>query len=228
MKIGRCLNTTKEEIEAKKFNIFIGISLGNKYFTRENIKGYIDWALANTKEKVAILIPDKIHSVNYEVKSGYKKERAEKLAHKEGDKVLKIVESILGEFDKARRGIVDILTWDKIETEEYKRMVNVLRQEFSIDDKFRSLILEIVKENVKSDKLTESDYEKLASYPLEELPMLISGFEYNGVKYDLLPYPGISKIDYLVLDLQEGKSFPDITRKLNIKNRLGLIEAYAE
>jgi hypothetical protein len=32
----------------------------------------------------------------------------------------------------------------------------------------------------------------------------------------------------LNIDLQEGKNFPEITKKLNIKNKLKLIEAYAE
>ncbi len=32
MRIIKYLGTSKEEVEAKKFNIWIGISLGNKYF----------------------------------------------------------------------------------------------------------------------------------------------------------------------------------------------------
>ena len=228
MKITSCLNTTKQEITAKKFNIFIGISLGNKYFTQKNIKDYILWALENTKEKVAILIPDKIHSINYEVKNGYKKERADKLALKEGEKALSIVDSILTELGEEKSKLVEILNWEKIETEEHKRMVAVLRDEFENNNKFKDLIIEIVKENIQSDKLSDSDYEKLANYPLEELPMLVSGIEYAGIEYNLLPYPGISKIDYLAIDLQKGKSFLNITQKLNIKNKLYLVEAYAE
>jgi tRNA-dependent cyclodipeptide synthase len=228
MKLVRCLNTNEQEIIDKKFNMLIGISLGNKYFSPENIREYINWALENTKERVAILIPDKIHAVNYEVKSGYKPERAVKLASKEGAKVQEVVEIILNELSEDKRSLVEVLIWDKIETPEYQRMVAILRQEFKDNEKFRNLILEIVKENIKSEKLTDADYERLASYPLEELPMLISGIEYNGVKYDLLPYPGVSQIDYLVVDLQEGKSFPEITQKLNIKDKLRIIEAYAE
>ena len=228
MKITSCLNTTEQEIIAKKFNIFVGISLGNKYFTQKNIKDYILWALENTKDKVAILIPDKIHSTNYEVKNGYKKERADKLGIKEGEKALAIVENILTELGEEKSKLVEILNWEKIETNKHKRMVAILRDEFENNNWFKDLIIEIVKENIQSEKLSDSDYEKLANYPLEELPMLVSGIEYDGAEYDLLPYPGISKIDYLAIDLQEGKSFSNITQKLNVKNKLRLIEAYAE
>jgi len=47
MLIKTYLNCTEQEIQSKKFNIFVGISLGNKYFTKENIKKYILWALEN-------------------------------------------------------------------------------------------------------------------------------------------------------------------------------------
>ena len=53
---------------SKKYNILLAISLGNKWFTKENLKEYVKWALANTKERVLIWVADKIHAVNYEVK----------------------------------------------------------------------------------------------------------------------------------------------------------------
>ena len=228
MRIATYLNTTESDLQSRKFNIFIGISLGNKYFSKENIKDYLLWALENTKEKVAILIPDKIHSVNYEVRSKYSKERAENLAFREGEKIKEVVENILSEIEPEKSALVNILKWESIETNEHKSMVEILHKEFENNKDFRNSILGIVKENMQSDKLTDSDYEKLATYPLEELPMLVSGIEYDGLTYDLLPYPGISKIDHLAIDLQEGKNFPEITKKLNIKTKLKLVEAYAD
>ena len=58
--------------------------------------------------------------------------------------------------------------------------------------------------------------------------MLVSGIEFEGTIYDLLPYPGISKIDHLAIALQEGEEFPKITAELNIGAKLRLIEAYAK
>ena len=60
MKIKKYYNTTKEELEAKKYNIFVPICVGNKFFLDDvtptkNISNYIDWALNHTKEKIIIL-----------------------------------------------------------------------------------------------------------------------------------------------------------------------------
>ena len=60
------------------------------------------------------------------------------------------------------------------------------------------------------------------------LPFLICGAESDGIVYCLQPYPGISKIDHLTVDLQDGLRFPDITQKLSIKNKLRHIEAYIQ
>jgi tRNA-dependent cyclodipeptide synthase len=228
MRIVKYLNTSEKEVYSKQLNIIIGISLGNKYFTKENVRDYLFWAIANTKERIAVLIPDKIHAVNYEVRSGYKKERAQKRAICEGEKVIYMVKSILGELSLEKQAIVDILKWEEIETKEYKRMVAILYDEFKNNSQFRDKIIEIVKEYMTSEKYNDSDYEKLATYPIEELPMLVAGINYNGRDYNLLPYPGISKIDDLKIGLQEGTIFPEIAEKLNMKNKLRLIEAYAE
>lgn len=228
MRIGGCINTTEEEIKSKKFNIFIGVSLGNKYFNKEHLREYLLWALENTKERAAFLIPDKIHAVNYEVNKKYSKEKAERIAFKLGEKIRIMIESIIEELEPKNRSLIKILKWQDIETEEYSSMQKVIQKSFSENEKFKKIIIEIVRENIKLEQLNDGDYEKLANYPLNELPMLISGIEYEKVRYDLLPYPGISKIDELILDLQKGVSFPKITEELNIKNKLRIIEAYAE
>lgn len=228
MRIATYLNTTEEEILAKKFNIVVGISLGNKDFTRGLVRGYLLWAIENTKEKVLVLIPDKIHSVNYEIKNGYKKERACKLSAREGEKVEKMVKEILDEFKPEKSALVTISKWEEIETDEYKRMVSIFYDEFKNNVKFKNEIIGIVKESIKSDKLTEIDYERLAIYVLEELPFLICGAESDGIVFGLQPYPGISKIDHLTVDLQDGLRFPDITHKLSIRNKLRHIEAYIQ
>ena len=130
-------------------------------------------------------------------------------------------------IEKAKTAIDKVAAWAKVSV-GHKNMVAILREEFEKNEKFRNIIIEIVKENIQSAELDNSDYERLAVYPLEELPMLISGIEYGGIRYELLPYPGISKIDHLAIDLQEGKGFPEITKRLSIKAKLGLIETYAE
>lgn len=228
MEITTYLNTTERDVSDKKFNIIIGVSLGNKAFTRESIRDYLFWATENTKEKVVILIPDKIHAVNYEVKCGYNKDRANKVATREGEKVEQIIKDILNSFSLQNRSKVQILKWGDIETEEYKKQVAILHDEFKTNSDFKKQMIGIVKENIKLDRLSESDYEKLSVYPMEELPLLVGGLEYNGIKYELLPYPGISQIDYLAIGLQNKTMFTDIAEKLIINNKLRIIEAYAQ
>lgn len=60
------INTVKGEVSLRKFNIFIGISLGNKFFSRKNLSEYISWALENTREEVVVLIADDLHAINYD------------------------------------------------------------------------------------------------------------------------------------------------------------------
>lgn len=228
MRIATYLNTSKQEVFTKKLNIIIGISIGNKYFTKEHIRDYLLWSIENTKERVAVLIPDKIHAVNYEVRSGYNNRKAEKRARREGEKIKNIVEEIINDFSEEQQTIVDVLKWEEIETDNHKSMVSIFYDEFKNNPKFKSDVLEIVKEYFCSEKLADCDYEKLATYILEELPMLVAGIEHKGIKYNLLPYPGISKIDNLKIGLQEGTIYPEITKKLSITNKLRYIEAYAE
>jgi tRNA-dependent cyclodipeptide synthase len=229
MRIGKCLNIAKAEIKERRFNIFIGISLGNKYFTREHIRNYLLWGLENTRERVAILIPDKIHGINYEVKSGYSFERASAIARRKGDEMEKMVVEIMGELEIPPCK-VQILRWEQIENESYLQMLRIFREAFLGDAEFRTVVTGIVKEipNIKSLKLDDVQYGRLSQYVINELPVLIGGIKKDGINYELLPYPGFSDIDYLALDLQEGKSFPKITKQLDIRGKSKLVEAYVE
>ena len=69
MGIQQLFNTTKKDIESKKYNIFIPICLGNKFFTKKNTKKYLLWAIDHTKDKVLVLIADKIQAINYDVRN---------------------------------------------------------------------------------------------------------------------------------------------------------------
>lgn len=229
MKISTILNTTEEDILAKKYNIFIGISLGNKDFSDETIKEYLRWSFEHTKKEIVILIPDKIHAINYEVKNRYSKKRAMRIAIREGGKVKSKVEKILNEFGSQNNtSIVKIVFWKDIETDKHLKNVEILRNEFKSNSDFHNLIVSIVKDAVLLDRLTDLEYERLTDYVLEELPILITGINYGGTLYDLQLYPGISSIDYLTIDLQKGERFPELTKKLNINNKRKHLEAYIE
>lgn len=97
----RFFNATKKEIEEKRFNVFIGISLGVlKPLTEETAKEYIGWAFKNTKNKVIILIADEIAKFNYKIFSGYSAGKSERRAIREGDKYVDFFQKILKGFSK--------------------------------------------------------------------------------------------------------------------------------
>jgi tRNA-dependent cyclodipeptide synthase len=228
MKIEQCFNITTEEIFQRKFNIFIGVSLGSKYFTPEHIRAYLLWAMENTKEKIAVLIPDKIHAINYQVKNEYSAERALAVARRKGDEVEVIVKKIMEDL-KIPKSKLQIVRWEEIENESHLKMLAIFREAFQNNAAFRKAVISITKEtpHIENLNLNDSQYEKLASYVIDELPLLMSGFQKDSLTYDLLPYPGFANIDYFAIDLQNGKSFPEITKQLKIENILKLVEAYA-
>jgi len=232
MRITNCLNTTIEDIEAKKFNIFLGISLGNKYFAdKENTKEFISWALENSKNDVTVLIPDKIHAVNYEVRNGYSQEKANRAVLRKSLETKELIGEIIAKLSEVERSRVTVLTWENIENDpDYQNRRNILRRTFKENLEFHKRVIEATKESVSPSilSLSENDYEKLTSYPLDELPVLIAGFQYNARRYNLIPYPGISKIDYLTVDLQNGTSFPEVSKELNIQEKVAVVEAYAK
>jgi tRNA-dependent cyclodipeptide synthase len=229
MKLGKCLNTTPEEVEKGLFNIFYGFSLGNRYFTQERIQAYLLWGLEHTKNKLAVLIPDKIHAVNYEVKSGYTAARAMKVALRKGEEVEATVRAALTAMGLSEAPIL-LLHWKDIEDTQYLKNHKVILEAFAKNPDFRQTIVNLVKEAPQFEDFDfeEVQYERLSQYILDELPILIGGFVVNGSRFDLLPYPGFANLDYLALDLQEGKRFPEITKQLQFEEKLRLVELYVE
>lgn len=53
-----------DEVENRKHNIWLGISLSNKFFTLSTIKLLIEFALEYTKDKVLVWIPGRLQGTN--------------------------------------------------------------------------------------------------------------------------------------------------------------------
>ena len=52
--------------------------------------------------------------------------------------------------------------------------------------------------------------------------------QHNNKKYDLHPYPWLSKLDDLLMGLQDGTMFTEIAERLYIHNKIAVVEAYIE
>ena len=231
MEIKKYLNTTKKEVESRKFNIFIGISLGNKYFSKRSIKKYILWALKNTKNDVLVLIADKIHAINYEILNNYESKRASSVAIRRGEEMYLSVQKIIRSLPKKKQNLVNICRWEEArKSQYYKDKIKIIHMEFKKKKKFHNLIIKIVRENLgkKAKGLNCKKLDKLALYVLDELPIILNGVEYRKKIYTLHPYPGLSSLDNLFMELQMGNSFSQLTKKLEIKNRIAIVEGYVK
>jgi tRNA-dependent cyclodipeptide synthase len=222
-----------DEIFQRRRNIFIGVSLMNHYFSRRNIEEYVLWALKYTKDAVLVVIPDKIAAVNYQVRWKCSEEEAMQLAYKKGDDYLRCVEKLREVLSASQSDRVHVIRWEVVEKDEsYRKRTEIFREEFFRKGLFYKRVIRIVEGYAESTswkrKFSQEEYEKLAEYVLNEMSMLVAGVVFEGVAYTLLPYPHLSDIDYLAMNLQKGLTFPELANKLDIPQLNMIVGAYVE
>jgi tRNA-dependent cyclodipeptide synthase len=227
----KIFNATKKEIEDRKNNIFIGISLGVlKPLTNEMAKEYIKWALKNTKGKVAVLIADEIAKFNYRVFSRYSNGKAERRAIKEGDKYISFFNQVIGEFPAEIRGKVLILRWKDIWDENKERIKKILEEEYKSNKDFKKQIQFFLREysNKRNRKLNDEELDYLSQYILNEMSTLLDGIEHNNEKYRIILYPTFksSGMSEVVTRIESGNIFKDLKKRLNLPEKTIMVETY--
>lgn len=234
MEIKTYLNTTQEEVENKSFNIWVGISLGNKFFIKENIKEYILWAQKNTKDNVLVVVADAIQAYNFEVLDKISFAQAQRKAARLGDVKFNEVKEILSQLPKEQQQLVNVVRWSETTFDlEYQKNLILVRNEFKTNPEFHQTIIEIVKKG-RSDrystlsKLVPEKLDRLAEYVLNELPHFINGVRGHGNNfvYNLIPYPVLSDLDLLTIGVNNKKLFPELANKLAITTKVAVVEAY--
>ncbi|MFA6554112.1 MAG: tRNA-dependent cyclodipeptide synthase [Candidatus Paceibacterota bacterium] len=236
MRINTYLNITPEEIRDKRHNIWLGISLGNKYFFKDNIEKYIKWAIANTKDGVLIVIPDALHTVNLEVLDKRSPKRALRKATKIGDKKNEEIQEIIATLSSEDRNKVRVVRWgDVTQNEIYKYNLQAIKDEFVNNKEFHDFMTDIVvsgrSDRVESiSKMSQEELDRLTDYVLYELPLFVNGVHIQGsdLVYTLLPYPGLNKLDDLCIGLSNRTMFPHLADKLHLSNHIGIVEAYVD
>ena len=210
-------NVTQEEIEKKIFNIFVGISMGNKLLTPKLAKHYVEWAHKYTKDDTIILIADEIDAVNWEVFRGFSPEEAKKKVRDKGYQ-------IAGMFDKAARTLyretgdatyitkVHTIFWEDIKNPGYEHVVQILTEQYNNNEKFKNAVLHFVNEYIRlrqAENISDKDKDRLAGYIIAELPTLLGGILWNNTLYNLILYPTyvINGMSEFVLDIRGGKYF---------------------
>ncbi len=236
MRIATYLNTTPDEVQKKSHNIWLGISLGNKYFTKENIAEYIKWAMNNTKNEVLVVIADALHAVNLEVLDKRSPEHALRKAMKIGDDKDREIREIIATLQPNDRNKVRLVRWDDVtQNEIYKYNLKAIKDEFVSDKEFHDFMTNIVVDGrndrtASISKMSREELDRLSDYVLYELPLFVNGVHIQGsdLVYTLLPYPGLNKLDDLSIGLSNRTMFPHLAEKLHLSNHIGIVEAYTD
>lgn len=209
-------NVSEYEIEAKMFNIFVGISLGNKLLTPELAKHYVKWAHTYARDSAVVLVADEIDAVNWQVFNGLDSRGAMKKATSKGY-------GVGGLFDKAKRTLardegdasyiskVHIIFWRDIINPGYTHLRKILKNKYDTVSAFREQVLFFVDKYIafRRVEVTESNRERLSEYILDELPTLLGGIFWDNKLYQLILYPTYvdSGMSQFVLDIRGGKYF---------------------
>jgi hypothetical protein len=83
---------------------------------------------------------------------------------------------------------------------------------------------------MRLSKMSLEELNRLADYVLYELPSFVNGVHgtEDNIVYTLLPYPGLNSLDDLTIGLSNRTMFVDLADKLQLSNRIGILEAYVE
>lgn len=217
MQIIKTCNTDKKSVLNKKFNIFIPICLGNKFFINKNnltthVTEYIEFALNHTKEKVIVLIADTIQATNYSVRNRKNLVVSQEKVQHDGliikNQVLELIHSTFPENTN-----IEVISYTEYEQEDpYNRSVTLaVYKEFKNNPEFAHAILETVKTTQKDRKFSTSEYLKLADYILDEFSLVYSGLSYKGVYYGLFLYPNVDSTVFLIENIQTGNLFKKLS-----------------
>lgn len=221
--LGVIRNSSKKLVESKKFNIYIGISLGNKFFTIENLRECIKWALEHTKDRVGLLVADTLHAINYEVKDDMHPLRARKKSLRKGDETISILKLLINELPLEKQKMIDIIRWDDIRNNDYYDVfLQVINQEFDENKDFKKCILETVEEHFKDSSLilNKEKINGFCRYIINEFPALLNGFNYKGTYYNCYIYPYDTLLTKLIEDILNKKKFQHFHDVLKIKGNI--------
>lgn len=208
----------KVALEEKRYNLGVGVSLGNRWFTTENIIGLIRWSLRYTREDVLVHIVDTIHAINIEVRRhGTSKARALLRAKRMGQEMLEDVRREAEKnFSPQEQSRIIYAMWDDITDENYRKKVEYLYDLYDSNSEFKSCIRSIMQKRVLKEGrvFDEKEIEYLGTYLLEELPEVIARVPIKGVVFDALVYPFDGEVMQLVDKIQQDMLFPEIKKNI--------------
>lgn len=217
MQLYKVRGGTKEDLYAKKYNIGVGISLGNKWFSSENIISLIEWALEHTKDFVVVYVADSIHAINIEVRKRKTPQKAMEMAQKMGNAILEEVR-LLAEtrFSSDQLAKIHYEKWDALITPKFQEKLDWLNAKYETDLVFRDTIIGLVNGFTTNENRTfnNDDKIKLGKYIISEMPEIISQTPINNLLFEAYAYPHDGDLAQFVEKIQRGELFPEIRDKV--------------
>ena len=228
MRIEQYHLTNEYEVTAKKWNIYLGLSLGNRKFSKQAIASYIHSSLEYTRSSLLLLIPDAIHAHNIQVRKGLGYEDALGIAKQRGQESRKVIESVLAQEKLQDDPRIKIAHWDDIQDAEYLRVHDILSDIYKTHIPFHLAIQDVVRAAVPVEGYSSQQRDTLGKYVIAELPTMLDGVRYDGELYDLYPYPGDTAVNRLVVNMLQEERFQDVMERLAVKNEVANLEAYPD
>lgn len=227
LQIEKTLGVTTESVLNKEHNLWIGFSFGNKWFTKENLEQLIRLGLKYTKKSLLVWIPGRMLETNLKYIDELGRAESLKISFEMGDKKNTEIQNFLSSLPREDKDKLIIANYEDIFTEQYVRQREAILREFSKKELFYGLVIEISKEILDLRKRTISikRIESASLYILQELPLFIDGAAKIGdnTTHTVLLYPGLGKLDELVMKIKNDEIFKTFRDKLNIKNNTGVV-----
>lgn len=217
MQLYKIRGGSKEALESKQYNIGIGISLGNKWFSIDNIVALTKWALPYTREKVIIYVADSIHAINVEVRNRVSFESALIKVERLGSDILHQTRLALeNQLSTEELSKITYCKWSELADSNYKEKVDYLNRLYENRSDFQEAITSIVKgfTQKESRQFSDTDILRLGQYIIEELPEIINRVPMNGIECDAFVYPFDGELPVLTEKIQRGELFPEIRQTI--------------
>lgn len=217
MQLYKVRGGTEQDLYAKQYNIGVGISLGNKWFSAENILGLIEWSLEYTKDYVVVYVADSIHAINIEVRNRRSPEKSKEIASRLGDEILEEVKTLAQDkLTPEHFSKLHFEKWDGLLTPAYQEKLAFLKEKYGSDGEFKNAIIKLVDGFTANEDRVFSDEDKikLGSYVVEEFPEILGRTPINNLPFDAYAYPYDGKLPELVERIQKGEIFPDVREKV--------------
>ncbi|MCA9459250.1 MAG: hypothetical protein KC550_01745 [Nanoarchaeota archaeon] len=225
-------NGKAEEIYSREKNIWIGVSISLKEYSDIEAQKYLKFATKYSKEKAFVVIADDIAAINNKILGkGYEKRYPLEMARATGDLWKERYQENIRKLKLEKK--VEILRWRNIWTEKREEQYQILKKESETNLNIRHGIIEpmIYYLKCRGRNANQKRIDGLSEYVLRELPFLLDGIEYSGIKAKCLFYPSYNmkqNLTELSCEIQKNPKFEDLRNRLDIKGDLSIIDTKIE